>query len=295
MSEPGTLILTNGALAFSAAAAGSGPVVLLLHGFPDSIATFEPLMAELARAGYRAVAVTMRGYGPSAQPADDDYHAIRMAEDVVAWIDQLADGPVHLVGHDWGASIAYAAAALAPERLASLTTIAVPHPVRFAEAFATNPDQQARSAYILAFQAPRFEDKVIADDCAYLQALWQSWSPGWAIPVDLLAAMTATFAQPGVARAALEYYRQAFDATSAAAQQTHALFASPITVRTLGICGEDDGCIPADVFCDAMRGDDFPGGLKVRRIAGTGHFVHAEAPVKVAALLTEWFAIAAKS
>lgn len=295
MSEPGTLILTHGALAFPATAAGSGPVVLLLHGFPDSIATFDPLMAELANAGYRAIAVTMRGYAPSAQPADADYHAIRMAQDVVAWIDQLDEGPVHLVGHDWGANIAYAAAALAPERLASLTTIAVPHPVRFAEAFATNPDQQARSAYILAFQTAGFEEQVIADDCAYLQALWQSWSPGWAIPADLLAAMKATFAQPGVAHAALEYYRQAFDTASPAAQQSHALLASPITVATLGICGEDDGCIPAEVFCGAMRGDDFPAGLQVRRIAGAGHFVHAEAPAKVAALLTEWFATAAKS
>lgn len=290
MSAIEPLILRNGSLAFTGKAMGEGPVVLLLHGFPDSIATFDPLLPLLAAAGYRAVAVTLRGYESSSQPQDGDYHAIRMAEDVVAWIDQLGCSPVHLVGHDWGANIAYAAAALAPDRLASLATIAVPHPVRFAEAFSTSLEQQARSAYVMAFQAPGYEEQVIADDCAYLAALWQSWSPEWTIDAKLLATMKATFRQPGVANAALEYYRQAFDTQSAAAQQSHALLATPITVPTLGICGEADGCISADIFCGAMRAEDFPNGLQVRRIAGAGHFVQAEAPETVQALLTEWFA-----
>lgn len=285
-----TLTLTNAGLAFTAYVAGEGPVVMLLHGFPDTRATFTHQLTALAGAGYRAVAVTMRGYEPSSQPDDGDYHAVRMAQDVAAFAAALSDAPVHLVGHDWGANIAYAAASLAPGRFASLNTLAVPHPVRFAEAFAPDPAQQARSAYILAFQSPGFEEQIIADDCAYLEALWRAWSPGWEIPAKLLADMKAAFRQPGVAHAALEYYRQAFDAASPAAQETAALFSRPIGVPTLGICGAEDQCITQDVFLGAMRGSDFPGGLETRSIAGAGHFCHAEAPDAVNALLLDWFA-----
>lgn len=288
MSRVEKIKLTNGPLQFSADAAGHGPIVLLLHGFPDSKATFDAQLTALARAGYRAVAVTMRGYEPEAQPADGDYHAIRMAEDVSAWINQLGAESVHLVGHDWGASIAYASAALAPERIRSLTTIAVPHPVRFGDAFATSPEQQARSTYIMEFQQPGFEDRIVSDDCAYLEALWRSWSPGWSIPAPLLAAMKATFSTPHVARAALEYYRQAFDTTSPAALQSHALLAKPITVPTLGICGKKDACISADIFVNAMRPEDFPVKLRIEQIEGAGHFTHAEAPDVVNAMILDW-------
>jgi pimeloyl-ACP methyl ester carboxylesterase len=284
------LVLRHGELAFSALAAGEGPVVLMLHGFPDTPATFTHQLSALAAAGYRALAPTMRGYAPEAQPEHGDYHGIRMAEDVVAWAETLSDGPVHLVGHDWGANIAYAAAALAPERFASLTTMAVPHPVRFGEAFATNPEQQARSAYILAFQAPGVEDQIIADDCAYLEALWRAWSPGWDVPAVLLAEMKSAFHQPGVARAALEYYRQAFDAASPAGQATAALFMQPLQVPTLGIYGAEDQCITADVFTGAMRTEDFAAGVKLETIPGAGHFCHAEAPDAVNAALISWLA-----
>lgn len=267
---------------------GEGPIVLMLHGFPDSKASFDAQLPALAAAGYRAVAMTMRGYEPSSQPSDSDYHAIRMAEDVIAWIDQLGGKPTHLVGHDWGANIAYAAAAFAPDRLASLTTIAVPHPVRFGEAFASNPEQQARSTYIMEFQTPGFENRIIADDCAYLEALWRIWSPRWAIPRERLTAMKSTFSQPGVARAALEYYRQAFDAMSPAALETQSLFAKPITVPTLAICGNDDGCISSDVFVASMRTEDFPTGLRIERIPDAGHFTQAEAPAAVNTLILDW-------
>jgi pimeloyl-ACP methyl ester carboxylesterase len=283
-----SITLTNGPLQFSAYSAGRGPTVLFLHGFPDSRASFDAQLPVFAEAGYRAVAAAMRGYEPSAQPADGDYHAIRMAEDVAAWIGQLGTDPVHLVGHDWGANIAYAAAALAPDRIRSLTTIAVPHPVRFGEAFATSPEQQARSAYIVEFQQPGFEDRIVSDDSAYLEALWRSWSPDWAIPAAMLTDMKSVFKQRGVARAALEYYRQAFDAVSPAALETQALFAKPITVPTLAICGEADGCIAADIFVGAMPAEDFPTELRVEQVKGAGHFVHIEQPEVVNDLILGW-------
>lgn len=285
--NPERIELANGALRFSALAAGEGPLVLLLHGFPDTPETFAAQIAALAEAGYRAVAPTMRGYEPGSQPSDGDYHAVRMAEDVVAWLDQLGAARAHLVGHDWGANIAHAAVGLAPDRFASLAVLAVPHPVRFGEAYAASAEQQARSAYILEFLQPGCEDRVTAEDGAYLAALWQRWSPGWDGAAQF-AAVRRAFRQPGTARAALEYYRQGFDAVSPAGLATAALFTAPIAVPTLGLCGADDGCIAPAIFEAAMQPRDYPAGLRVERVAGAGHFLHAEAPDAVNALLLDW-------
>ena len=288
---PTPLTLACGGLTFSARACGEGSLVLCLHGFPDTEATFDDTLPALAAAGYCAVSVRSRGYEPSSQPGDSDYHGVRMAEDVVAWADALGAGRFHLVGHDWGASIAYAVAGLAVERLASLTVLAVPHPLRFAEVYAADAAQQARSAYIVDFLVPDAAALVAADDFAYLEALWRRWSPGWAIPPSALAAMRDAFGQPGVLDAALGYYRQAFDVASPAGVATAALFATPVTVPTLGLIGEDDGCVAADVFTAAMRSDDFPGGLRVERIAAAGHFLHCEQPDPVNRLIVEWLDI----
>lgn len=285
-----TAVLANGDLRFSALCAGEGPVALLLHGFPDTPLTYSHQIAALADGGYRAIAVAMRGYEPQSQPTDCDYHAARLAEDVVAWARALRDGPVHLIGHDWGANVAFAAAAHGPECFTSLTVLAVPHPARFGEAYAASLDQQQRSAYVLEFLAPGFEQEIIADNCAYLERLWQIWSPQWSIPAELINAMKRTFRKPGVAKAALEYYRQALEVVSPAGQETAALFSSPIQVPTLGLCGAADECIPAEVFRSSMQASDFPGGLRVEEVESAGHFLHCENPARVNALLLEWLA-----
>ena len=287
--SPEPISLHHGHLTFSALSSGEGPLVLLLHGFPDTPATFGEQITGLAQAGYRVIAPVLRGYEPSSQPSDGDYHAVRMAEDVVAWLDDLHIERAHLVGHDWGANIAYAAASLAPERLLSLATLAVPHPVRFSEAYARDTEQQQRAAYILAFQQTGFEARLVENGCAYLLELWRQWSPGWAAPQTLIDELLQAFEQPGVARAALEYYRQAFDVESPAALAGAALFSRPITVPTLGICGSNDGCIAAQIFRSAMQEADFPAGLRIVTVDGAGHFLHAEAPADVNRLLINWF------
>lgn len=285
---PETLTLSNGALQFTATAMGAGPLVLLIHGFPDTRETFDAQLPALARAGFRAVAVSLRGYEPASQPDDGNYRATALAADVIAWIDALGAAKAHLVGHDWGATIAFAATALAPDRIASLAVLAVPHPARFAEAYVADPAQQARSGYILEFMAPDAEAMILADHCGYLDTLWRRWSPGWAIEEGDLAPMRRAFAQAGVATAALSYYRQAFDAASDAGKAAQALMAGPFTVPTLGLTGDEDGCISADVFEAAMRDADFPGGLRVDRITGVGHFLHREAPEQINKLLIDW-------
>ena len=290
MNDPERLTLTNGALRFSALAMGKGSVVFLLHGFPDSNETFRTQIIALAEAGYRAVAPAMRGYEPSSQAADSDYHVVRMAEDVVAWADQLGAAQFHVVGHDWGATVGFAVAGLAPSRVASLTAIAVPHPVRFSQAYMSDPAQQARSTYIHEFQSPDADAVIVADDCAFLEALWTRWSPSWAIPTEALAEMRRVFTATGVAAGTLNWYRQAFDVGSEAGRATQQLLAGPFVAPTLGICGADDGCIGANIFVGAMQGADFPRALSVRCIESAGHFVHREAAAPVNALLIDWLA-----
>lgn len=282
-------IAANG-LVFPVLHSGTGPLVLLLHGFPDSPTSFARQIAPLAAAGWQVAVPTMRGYAPSALPADGDYHVVRMVEDVLAIADSLGAPRFHLVGHDWGATIAYAIAARAPERVISLAALAVPHPQRFAEALTGNPAQLARSAYLLAVQDLAMDAGILADGCAWLKARWRDWSPGWAPTADDVAELERCFGQPGVAGAALSWYRQALDGTSAAGAASQALLAGPFLVPTLGLVGADDGCIGADVFAGAMQPTDFPAGLTVETLAGAGHFLHREQPDAVTDRLRAWLA-----
>jgi pimeloyl-ACP methyl ester carboxylesterase len=274
--------LRCGALTFTAWTQGVGPLVVLLHGFPDSPHTFKHQLPALAAAGYRAVAVTSRGYEPSSMPADGSFHVRNLAQDVVDWVAALGETQAHLVGHDWGATIAYAAAALKPQTFRSLSAMAVPQPRRFGEVAMADPAQLQRMAYIMFFQQVGVAEAAIAaNDFAYLRELWRQWSPGWAMSSQALDTLTQQFSQDGVPAATLAYYRQALDTTSEIAQAGTALFNMPIRVPTLGLYGAQDGCIAAEVFERAMRAEDFPAGLSVQRVADAGHFLHQEAPSAV--------------
>lgn len=290
MHTPETTTLRANGLRFSAHSQGDGPLVLCLHGFPDNHRSFHLQLPALANAGFRAVAPTLRGYEPSSQPPDHDYHIVRMAEDVVGWIDNLDQERAHLVGHDWGAVIGYAVAALAPERLLSLTTLAIPHPVRLhREGIRKLPSQLLNSWYMFFFQLRGISDWVVeARDWALIDKLWRDWSPGWELPAKELASVKQTLSQPGVKRAALGYYRAMFDFRSPAAKQTMQLLESPFRVPTLAITGALDGCIDTRLHDLVMNEADFPAGFRVERVEGAGHFLHQEKPDEVNQILLDW-------
>jgi pimeloyl-ACP methyl ester carboxylesterase len=285
-----TITLRNGDLAFSALDSGAGPVVLCLHGFPDRSESWRFQLPALAAAGFRGVAPRLRGYEPASQPRDGDYHLVRMAEDVIAWIDALGEQQVHLVGHDWGALIGYVTAALAPERLRSLTTLAIPHPGRMRSVGIRKlPSQLRNSWYIFFFQLRGIADRAVeARDWAFIEKLWRDWSPGWELPADELRAVKASLSQAGVKRAALAYYRAIFDFWSAAAKRTSRLLESEIRVPTLGLTGALDGCMDTRMHDLAMSKQDFPAGLEVVRIEQAGHFLHQEQPQEVNRILVDW-------
>ena len=281
------LSFEHGALTFSAQAMGDGPVVLCLHGFPDNAGSYRHQLSALAEAGYRVISLTLRGYEPSSIPADGDYAMETISTDILAVIDNLDTGPVHLVGHDWGAAVAFVAVAAAPERFKSLTVMAVPHVGRFAREGLRIPKQLRLSWYMGFFNIPWLSDWVVQrQDYAFIRKLWRDWSPGWQPESGVLDGVIQTLSQPGVRSAALGYYRAALSIKALLVSAVDARYEVP--VPTLALSGVRDGCIASDVFEQLMVAQDFPEGLTFSRIAEAGHFLHQEQPGQVNRKIVDW-------
>ncbi|MEU8425196.1 alpha/beta fold hydrolase [Micromonospora sp. NPDC048835] len=139
-----------------------GVPVLLLHGFPQHSGEWADVVPTLHAGGLRTYALDQRGYSPGARPTlVADYRIPELVTDVVAVLDALGLDTVHLVGHDWGAIVAWAVAARHPERVHTLTAVSVPHPAAMAHALTTDGQQKARSSYIALFRKPGKAEKVL--------------------------------------------------------------------------------------------------------------------------------------
>ena len=285
-------IKANG-LAFQALSTGEGPLVLLLHGFPDTPHTFRDLMPRLASAGYRAVAPWMRGYGPTGVAPDGNYQVISLAQDAVGIIDALApgagDGRARIIGHDWGAMAAFNASLLSPSGISHLAMMAIPHPLQFAMALSGSFAQARRSWYMFYFQLPLADEAVRSEDFEFLEGLWRSWSPGFEPPTDLLAKVREALKEPESLGAALGYYRALFDPAHMDPKQSalaDEVAAKMTACPTLAIFGEADGCIGPEVS-EGMEAF-FPAGMARYVLPGVGHFLHLEAPDEVAERLLDF-------
>ncbi len=264
-------------------AADSLPLVLVLHGFPDTAWSFVELLQTLADAGYRAVAPFMRGYPPGEIPEDGDYSVLALGRDVIALIEHFGVGRAFVVGHDWGAVAAYAAAALRPDRIEGIVACAVPHPRRFL--LRPSRAQLAASHYIFKFQAPFWAERRIREnDFAWLVALAKSWSPDWTPTDAYLTPLKAAFSDTPRLKAALAYYRALprLLFTRVAWQ----FLLQPIQVPARVICGERDGCILPGSFRESehLFGADYA----LIEMPGVGHFMALEAPEAFAALVLEF-------
>lgn len=288
--EPETcyLPLTQGrakALSF-----GQGPVALCLHGFPDNCLTFRFQVEPLVRAGYRVVLPVMRGYEPSSVQGSGAYYMADLAEDTLRWIDSLGEDKVHLVGHDWGGVVAWTVAGLAPERLHTVTSIAIPYLKNLATGVMSYPNQLALSWYMSFFQLRGLSDWALSQaDGWFIRMLWRRWSPDYDAPDEILDSVLQTFQQPGVKQAALGYYRCAFKLLTARGRASSAPLRRSVRVPALLVTGANDGCMDTRLFEATVSHDDFPAGVAIERVSGAGHFVQLEKPEVVTPLLLDHF------
>jgi pimeloyl-ACP methyl ester carboxylesterase len=271
-------------LACARAGDDASPLVIAVHGFPDSAATFRGQVPALVAAGYRVACPTLRGYAPSGLARSGRYDAEALGRDLVALANHLSPGaPVRLAGHDWGAVAAFAAAAIAPSRFSHLCTMAVPHAAAFAASF--GPGQARRSWYMGLFQIPWLaEARLAEDDFALVDRLWRDWSPGYEAPPGEMRLVKDGLR--GRERAVLAYYRALRSPRALLGASRRLLFA-PVRVPALHLHGALDGCIGVASARGAERFHAAPYRLHV--VEGAGHFLQREKPGEVSEALVAFF------
>ncbi|HEV2088759.1 MAG TPA: alpha/beta hydrolase [Cryptosporangiaceae bacterium] len=276
---------------FHVVEAGTGPLILLLHGFPEFWWTWRHQIGPLADAGYRVAAVDLRGYGASDKPPRG-YDAYTLASDVAGLIRALGERDAMLVGHDMGGFLAWTTATFHPRLVRRLAVLSCPHPLRFRTGMVNDPrGQLAASRQILAFQAPRYEERIIHADARYVEDMLKRWSgPAWPQTADFAeysAACRTAIRIPLAAYSAMEYYRWAVRSLSRPSGWKYAkLMQGPITAPTLQLHGALDTCMLPRTAQGSGR--YVAGPYEWRMLADVGHFPQAEAPDRVTAELLHW-------
>lgn len=245
-----------------------GVPVVLLHGFPETKAAWRPLTTNLTGAGLRVIAPNQRGYSPGARPSSaDDYDIEHLVSDVVGLLDALDVSDVHLVGHDWGAVVAWFVAVEHPDRVRTLTAASIPHPGAFNWALRHDEDQQRRSAYFRLFRKEGAAERVLlAGNSRRLRAMF-----GDGIDSALVDEHVRLLSEPGALTAALSWYRT-----------MSAEFASlaPVGVPTTYVWGSDDMAVgrAAAERC----GQYVSGPYRFIELAGANHWIPEEATIELA-------------
>ncbi|AIY49491.2 Epoxide hydrolase [Mycolicibacterium fortuitum] len=258
-----------------------GPVVVLLHGFPQQNVSWEQIIPLLTAKGYRCLAPNQRGYSPGARPPRRrDYRAKELVRDVLALIDADGADRVHLVGHDWGAAVAWSVAAYAPERLASLSALSVPHPLAFLRSLLTSR-QGLASWYMYVNQLPWVPERLMLGrdgrGKAIAKSLIRSGLPPEAARRDALAMV-----EPGSLTAALNWYRAMPLSRSGLGS------ADKITVPTLYVWSDKDIALTAKPARDTANYVSGP--YRFETINGASHWLPEEKPAEIAEMLLQWFA-----
>jgi pimeloyl-ACP methyl ester carboxylesterase len=265
--RPGGRILidyveANG-IRFACLSEGAGPLVLLLHGFPDTAHTWDDVRPRLAAKGYRAVSPFMRGYHPTSIP-DRDADSETLAKDVLALIVALGEESAIVVGHDWGATAAYGAATLGPERVRKLFVLAIPHPATLRP----TPGKVWGVRHFFGYRLPGAPKRFAKNGFAALPRIVHRWSPAWDPPEHELAAVRECFAHEASLNAAFGYYR-------AFAFPLPKFFQETIKVPTVVFAGLEDSVADVSDYERAAR--MFESEYTIEQVPG-GHFLHREHP-----------------
>jgi pimeloyl-ACP methyl ester carboxylesterase len=268
---------------------GQGPLVVMLHGFPDRPETWSHQASALVAQGYRVVRPYLRGYPPTDLGQGGYYDKATLVKDIAQFIQALNPGQTcHLVGQDWGAIIGYALLAAHPELFARAVLMAVPHPLEVAKSL-LNPRHVHRSFHWWFFQLPDLPEQALAQDgMHFIDYLWDYWTVEGFEDTAHIASVKDLLSQPGALSATLGYYRAMFDTSKADPKlaDLRALMSRPIAVPTLALCGAQD--MRAELMHDQAQ--YFTGPYAFELINNAGHFLHRENPAPVTQAMSNWLA-----
>ena len=254
----------------------AGPVVLLLHGFPQSSHSWRLVAPALVDCGFRVVVPDQRGYSPGARPsAPGAYRLPVLTGDALGLLDALGIARAHVVGHDWGAAVAWQLAARHADRVRSLTAVSVPHPQAFVEALRTDPDQRRRSIYMRAFASDGYDAVLLADSAVKLRRLFAGAGPA----VDLDDVLRRA-GEPGALRSWLRWY---------ADQRLDDVAPTPaVTVPTLHVWSDGDAALgEAGTLATAAW---VTGPYRLEVLAGISHWIPEQASDALSSLLLDHLA-----
>ncbi|GAA3729392.1 alpha/beta hydrolase [Spinactinospora alkalitolerans] len=271
---------------FHVAEAGDGPLVLLLHGFPQFWWTWHHQLTALAESGYRAVAVDLRGYGAS-DKTPRGYDLVTLASDAAGLVRALGEANAAVVGHATGGMLGWTMGAYFPKSVRRLAVLSMPHPLRLRGSMLASGQGWA-GRHFLGFQLPVLpERRLVANDAELVARMLRAWSrPDWPDPATERLCRDA-FQIPGVAHCSLEYHRWLFRSQARPDGQRYMRrMRRPIGVPTLHVHGALDPFLLPMTARGSGRYVDAP--YRWRLIDGAGHFPHQEQPDRVSSLLTDW-------
>jgi epoxide hydrolase 4 len=262
--------------------AGEGPLVLLLHGFPEFWLSWRLQMAPLAAAGFRVIAPDLRGYNLSSRPSGVDAYGVdKLAADIRGLVRELGAESACLAGHDWGGTVAWATAMYHPEVVERLAIMNAAHPRKLNEGL-KHPTQLRRLWYFFFFQLPALPERIVrADHFRFFRRYQRDAQPPYT-PEDT-SRYVESWSQPGAPAALIAYYRAAVRQSKQAQADI-----KPIAAPTLVIWGQRDRYLKPNL-AEPSR-EDVPGLDRVERLANASHWVHHDEPERVTQLLADFFA-----
>jgi pimeloyl-ACP methyl ester carboxylesterase len=266
---------------------GDGPLVLFLHGFPQFWWTWRAQLGAFAAAGFRAVAMDLRGYGGS-DKTPRGYDPVNLAMDVTGVIRALGEANAAVVGHDWGATLGWTAATMRPKTVRRLVVVGAAHPRRQRSALLTDPAQMAASKHVFAAQRPLNAEKaLVRDGGAAVGRMLRDWSgPNWPA-ADVARRYEQAIRIPGVAHCSLEYYRWLIRSTLRPdGIQYHQRMRTPTEVPTLHLHGALDRSVLTATARGSGRHVNAP--YRWRLLDGVGHFPQEESPELFSAEVLGW-------
>jgi pimeloyl-ACP methyl ester carboxylesterase len=271
---------------------GTGPLVLLLHGFPQFWWAWRHQLVGLADAGYRVVAPDLRGYGASDKPPRG-YDAVTLASDIAGLVRALGERDAMIVGHDWGGLIAWTIGTLHPRVVRRLAVLDAPHPLRLRASLISDPRGQTRSSrHVIGFQLPRYAESLLRkDNAAYVGQLIGAWAgPRWQLTADYREAVgryREAIRIPNAAHSSLEGYRWAVRSLLRPDGLRYArLMSEPVTAATLQLHAQlDSSLLPRTA---QGSGRYVAAAYEWRLIDSVGHFLPEEAPDLVTGELIRW-------